>query len=54
VFTLEYLMSLGSRAFSWRSRKQFVLANFTIEAKYVVVVEATKEIVWLKKILEDL
>jgi len=47
-------MSLGSRVVSWRSRKQSVLANSTTEAKYVAVAEATKEIVWLRKILEDL
>eukprot|EP00253_Pinus_taeda_P014934 PITA_14934 len=37
-----------------RSRKQSVPAYSTTEAEYVVGVEATKEIVWLKKIFEDL
>eukprot|EP00253_Pinus_taeda_P008770 PITA_08770 len=43
VSTSGYATSLGSGAVSWRSRKQSVPAA-----------EATKEIVWLKKILEDL
>eukprot|EP00253_Pinus_taeda_P003828 PITA_03828 len=54
VSTSGYAMSLGSGAVSWRSRKQSVPADSTTEAKYVVVAEATKEIVWLRKILEDL
>jgi len=45
-------MCLGSRVVSWRSHKQLVLVDSIIEAEYVVTVEATKEIVWLKKILE--
>ena len=49
-----YTMSLGSGVVSWRSHKQSVPADSTTEAEYVVVAEATKEIVWLKKILEDL
>jgi hypothetical protein len=54
VFTLGYLMSLGLITISWRSHKQSVLADSTTEAKYVAAVEAKKEIVWLRKILEDL
>eukprot|EP00253_Pinus_taeda_P029214 PITA_29214 len=41
-------------AVSWRSRKQSVPADPTTEAEYVAAAEATKEIVWLRKILEDL
>eukprot|EP00253_Pinus_taeda_P035210 PITA_35210 len=54
VSTSEYAMSLGSGAVSWRSRKQLVPADSTTEAEYVAIAEATKEIVWLRKILEDL
>jgi hypothetical protein len=54
VSTSCCLMSLGLASISWRSRKQSVLADSTTEAEYVAVVEVTKEIVWLKKILEDL
>ena len=47
-------MSLGSPAVSWRSRKQSVPTDSTTKAEYVAAAEATKEIVWLRKILEDL
>ena len=47
-------MSLGSAAVSWRSCKQLVLADSTTEAEYVAAIEATKEIVRLRKILKDL
>eukprot|EP00253_Pinus_taeda_P005522 PITA_05522 len=52
--TSGYAMSLGSGAVSWGSHKQTVPADSTTEAEYVAAVEATKEIVWLEKILEDL
>eukprot|EP00253_Pinus_taeda_P012520 PITA_12520 len=54
VSTSGYAMSLGSGAVSWRSRKQSIPANSTIEVEYVAAAEATEEIVWLRKILEDL
>eukprot|EP00253_Pinus_taeda_P004352 PITA_04352 len=54
VSTSGYAMSLRSGVVGWRSRKQSVQANSTIEAEYVATAEATKEIVWFRKILEDL
>ena len=54
VSTSGYAMNLGSGAVSWRSCKQSVPANSTTKAEYVATAEATKEIVWLRKILEDL
>ena len=54
VSTLGYLMNIGSIAITWRSRKQSVPADSTTEAEYVAAAQATKEIIWLHKILEDL
>eukprot|EP00253_Pinus_taeda_P010905 PITA_10905 len=54
VSTSGYAMSLGSGAVSWRSRKQSVPADSTTEAEYVAAAEATKENVWLRKILEKI
>eukprot|EP00253_Pinus_taeda_P012484 PITA_12484 len=54
VSTSGYAMSLGSGAVSWRSRKQSVPADSTTEEEYVAAAEEMKEIVWLRKILEDL
>eukprot|EP00253_Pinus_taeda_P027343 PITA_27343 len=53
-YYLGYVVSLGSGAVSWRSRKQSIPTDSTTEAEYVAVAEATKEIVWLRKILEYL
>ena len=47
-------MSLGSAVVSWRSHKQSIPPNSTTEEEYVAAAEAKKEIVWLRKILEDL
>eukprot|EP00253_Pinus_taeda_P010494 PITA_10494 len=52
--TSGYAMSLGSGVVSWRSHKQSVPADSKTEEKYVAAAEATKIIVWLRKILEDL
>lgn len=53
VSTLGYLMSLGSCVVSWRSCKHFVPTNSMKEEEYVATVKVKKEIVWVKKILED-
>ena len=42
-------MSLGSKTIFWRSHKQ---SDSTTEVEYVIVVEAMKELVWLRNILE--
>jgi len=47
-------MSLGSGAVSWRSCKQSIPTDYTTEAEYVAAAEATKETVWLRKILKYL
>ena len=47
-------MNLGWVAISWSSRKQSVPAQSTSEEEYVVATQATKEIIWLQKILEYL
>eukprot|EP00253_Pinus_taeda_P032296 PITA_32296 len=54
VSTSGYVMSLGSGVVSWRSHKQSVPADSTTETEYVATTKATKEILWLRKILEDL
>ena len=52
--TSGYTMSLGSAVVSWRPHKQLVPADSTTEEEYVAAAEAMKEIVWIRKILEDL
>ncbi|XP_059073222.1 secreted RxLR effector protein 161-like [Cryptomeria japonica] len=51
--TSGYLMYLGSALISWRSKKQSVPATSSSEAKYMAAFEATWEILWFRRILED-
>ena len=52
--TLSYVMTLRSGFVSLRSPIQSILANSTIEAEYVEITKAMKEVMWLTKILEYL
>ncbi|TYK17670.1 gag/pol protein [Cucumis melo var. makuwa] len=48
------VFTLNGGAVVWRSIKQGCIADSTMEAKYVIACEATKEAVWLRKFLHDL
>ena len=52
--TLAYVFCLGSKAISWSSKKQNSVALSSAEAEYISVNEATREAVWLRRILIDL
>ena len=52
--TTGYVYTLGGTAVSWGSQLQKIVALSTTEAKYVVVTEASKEMVWLQSLLEEL
>ncbi|XP_074322762.1 secreted RxLR effector protein 161-like [Apium graveolens] len=41
-------------AFSWQSKKQYSVAQSSVEAKYVAVAVATSQAIWLRRILEDI
>ena len=45
--------SLGSTVISWCSRKLNLVALNTAEAEYMAASSATREAVWLRKLLED-
>ncbi|KAE8682957.1 AGC (cAMP-dependent, cGMP-dependent and protein kinase C) kinase family protein, putative isoform 1 [Hibiscus syriacus] len=51
--TTGYVYTLGVTAVSWVSQLQKVVALSTIEAEYVAVTEASKEMVWLQSFLEE-
>ena len=53
-FTLGYVFILAGGAVSWRSRLQNCIMQSTIEAKYVVAMEACKEAIWLGRLVADL
>jgi len=52
--TSGYAFSLGSRIFSWASKKQATVAQLTAKAKYVAAAEATSQAIWLRKIFKDM
>ena len=43
--TSEYVFTLGGGAISWRSVKQSIIADSTMEAEYIAASEAAKEAV---------
>ncbi|GJU38495.1 retrovirus-related pol polyprotein from transposon TNT 1-94 [Tanacetum coccineum] len=52
--TTGYVFTLSGETVSWVSKLQSVVAMSTTEAEYVAVAQASKEVVWLKMLLEEL
>nr|GFA54552.1 retrovirus-related Pol polyprotein from transposon TNT 1-94 [Tanacetum cinerariifolium] len=52
--TSGYLMTFAGRAVSWQSRLQKYVALSTTEAEYMAEMEACKELLWLKRFLQEL
>ena len=52
--TTRYVFTLASRDVSWVSKLQSIVATSTTKGKYVVATQASKEVVWLKMLLEEL
>jgi hypothetical protein len=52
--TRGYIFTIGGAAISWRSRKQTILTNSTMEAGPVALEMTTSEAEWLRELLIDL
>ncbi|KAJ9566889.1 hypothetical protein OSB04_002855 [Centaurea solstitialis] len=52
--TSGYLMTFARGAVSWQSRLQKCVALSTIEAEYMAATEACKELLWLKRFMQEL
>ena len=52
--TSGYVFGIGSGAISWQSKRQPTVALSTCEAEYIGQTQATKEAVWLKRLLDQL
>ena len=52
--TSGHLIIFAGGAISWQSKLQKCVALSTTEAEYIAVTEACKEVLWMKKLLEEL
>jgi hypothetical protein len=48
------LFNIGSGAISWQSKRQTVVALSTCEAEFMGQTQATKEAIWLRRLLDEL
>ena len=51
--TLGYYSFIGGNLVTWRSKKQYVVARISVEARFKAATHGICEL-WLKKLLEDL
>jgi hypothetical protein len=52
--TTGYVFTLAGATISWISRLQKVVALSTTEEEYIAMTEATKEMIWLQRLLSEL
>lgn len=52
--TSGYVFTFSGGAISWQSKLQKCVALSTTEAEYIAAVEASKEMLWLKRFLQEL
>ena len=52
--TTGYVFTVGGITVSWVSKIQSVVALSTTEAKYVAATEASKEMIWLQRFMDEL
>ena len=52
--TTSYIFTLGSGAICWKSKKQTIIANSTMEAELIALVLASEEANWLRDMLYEI
>ena len=52
--TSGYLITFLGETVSWQSRLQKCVALSTTEVAYIAIIEASKELLWMKKFLQEL
>ena len=52
--TTWYVFNVGGTTISWISKLQKVVSLSTIEEEYVFAIEASKEMIWLQRFMEEL
>ena len=51
--TTGYAFILGDGVISWTSKRQLIVALSTTEAEYLAASHCTKEVIWLRQLLND-
>jgi hypothetical protein len=52
--TSSYVLLLGNGVISWNNKKQAFIVMSSIEAKYMVASQATRQVMWFYHFLEAL
>jgi hypothetical protein len=52
--TTGYIVMINNGAIAWKSRRQPTVALSTMEAEYMALTEATKELKWIRTLLAEL
>ena len=52
--TSRYLFTFARGPISWQSKLQRCVSLSTIEAKYIAATKAGKEMLWMKRLLQEL
>ena len=52
--TIGYIFTLGSDAICWKSKKQTIIANSTMEAELIALALASEEANWLRDLLYEI
>ena len=52
--TTGYIFTLGSGAICWKSKKQTIIANSTMEAELIALASASEEANWLRDLLYEI
>jgi len=52
--TTGFVFMMGGGAISWSSKRQPTIALSTIEAEYMASTQATKEAIWMTKLMKEL
>ena len=52
--TIGYIFTLGNDAICWKSKKQTIIANSTMEAELIVLASASEEANWLRDLLYEI
>ena len=54
LFTTSNIFSLGGGAICWKSKKQTIIANSTMEAEFIALASASEEANWLRDLLNEI